>query len=36
MILNAVDSFWMTTADAIGSSFYVINPAEPIGPKTWS
>lgn len=30
------NDFWMTTADAMGSSFYVINPAEPIGPKTWS
>ncbi|KAK2462009.1 hypothetical protein APHAL10511_006472 [Amanita phalloides] len=30
------NDFWMTTADAIGSSFYKINPNNPIGPKTWS
>ncbi|KAF8350168.1 OPT oligopeptide transporter protein-domain-containing protein [Amanita rubescens] len=30
------NNFWTTTADAIGSSFYVIDPNNPVGPKTWS
>ncbi|KAF8632564.1 hypothetical protein AX15_001774 [Amanita polypyramis BW_CC] len=30
------NDFWETTADAIGSSFYVIDPNNPVGPKTWS
>ncbi|KAF8641045.1 hypothetical protein AX17_000689 [Amanita inopinata Kibby_2008] len=30
------NNVWMNTADANGVSFYMINPDEPIGPKTWS
>jgi len=30
------NDFWTTTADAIGASFYVIDPNNPVGPKTWS
>ncbi|PFH50769.1 hypothetical protein AMATHDRAFT_3624 [Amanita thiersii Skay4041] len=30
------NTVWMNTADAMGATLYVINPEEPIGPKSWS